>query len=142
MKAERVVFDTNVLISALLIEAGKPFACLRWARANAAIVTSAPLLEELLTRLARPKFRKYRSMVEVAAFVELLATTNAMAAISNTVRAARDPADDMVLETAVTGLADVIVTGDDDLLVLDPFRGIRILAPSTFLSAVGAAEER
>jgi predicted nucleic acid-binding protein len=44
----------------------------------------------------------------------------------------------MVLETAVAGRADCIVTGDQDLLVLDPFQGIRILLPADFLREVGA----
>jgi predicted nucleic acid-binding protein len=47
----------------------------------------------------------------------------------------------MVLETAVTGLADCIVTGDQDLLVLDPFRNIRILTPATFLAALAAEDK-
>ena len=45
----------------------------------------------------------------------------------------RDPKDNMILELAVSGRADVIVTGDQDLLVLDPFQGIRIVTPEAFL---------
>ena len=48
-------------------------------------------------------------------------------------RVCRDKSDDVVLATAVTGKADLIVTGDDDLLVLKEFRGIRILSPRGFL---------
>ena len=50
--------------------------------------------------------------------------------IRERVRACRDPKDDEVLEAAVNGLADCVVTGDADLLALDPFRGIRIQTPS------------
>ena len=49
------------------------------------------------------------------------------------VHACRDPRDDKFLEVAVNGMADLIVTGDDDLLVLDPFRPTRILTPKQFL---------
>ena len=47
--------------------------------------------------------------------------------------ACRDPKDDKFLELAVNGRADVILTGDNDLLVLDPFRGISIIAPAAFV---------
>jgi len=49
------------------------------------------------------------------------------------VHACRDPRDDKFLEVAVNGMADLIVTGDDDLLVLDRFRPTRILTPKQFL---------
>jgi predicted nucleic acid-binding protein len=49
------------------------------------------------------------------------------------VRACRDPHDDKVLEAAVSGRADVLITGDKDLLELNPFRGIAILGPVNFL---------
>jgi putative PIN family toxin of toxin-antitoxin system len=138
MKVERVVFDTNVLISAQLSELGKPFACLCWVRAKATMITAAPLLEDLLTRLSRPKFRKYRTMSEVEDFVDALAATETVVTIKGLVRACRDPNDDMFLEAALAGRADVIITGDEDLLVLDPFESVRIVTPAAFLALVGA----
>jgi putative PIN family toxin of toxin-antitoxin system len=59
MKVERVVLDTNVLISAALLSHGKPFACLSWVLEHATLIASRELLFELETRLARPKFAKY-----------------------------------------------------------------------------------
>ena len=59
MRVERVVLDTNVLISAALSPLGKPFACLEWVLHNATLIVSRELLDELETRLARPKFSKY-----------------------------------------------------------------------------------
>jgi predicted nucleic acid-binding protein len=50
------------------------------------------------------------------------------------VRASRDPKDDKFLDLAVNGRADVVVTGDNDLLALDPFRGIAILTPAAYIS--------
>ena len=52
---------------------------------------------------------------------------------SQPIRASRDPKDDKFLEAAVNGRADVIVTGDKDLLDLDPFRGIAIVTPAAYL---------
>jgi predicted nucleic acid-binding protein len=49
------------------------------------------------------------------------------------IRACRDPRDDKFLEVAVNGRADAIVTGDQDLLVLNPFQGIPILSPAGYL---------
>jgi predicted nucleic acid-binding protein len=54
-------------------------------------------------------------------------------AIPYPIRACRDPRDDKFLEVAVHGRADAIVTGDKDLLELNPFRGIAILTPSAYL---------
>ena len=56
--------------------------------------------------------------------------------ITETVRACRDPKDDMFLEVAVSGKASHIVTGDADLLALGPFRSIAIVAPATYLVQV------
>jgi uncharacterized protein len=59
MKAERVVLDTDVLISAALSAVGKPYACLAWVLENAVLVVSSELLSELETRLTRAKFDRY-----------------------------------------------------------------------------------
>ncbi len=136
MKVKRVVLDTNVLISALLSPAGKPFACLLWGLNNAAILTSHELLSELASRLARPKFEKYASAERRRAFVADLALVSVQVEISGSIKACRDPDDDKLLEVAVLGQADCIVTGDQDLLVLDPFLSVRILTPSAFMEAV------
>lgn len=61
--------------------------------------------------------------------------------ITEPVQTCRDPNDDKILELAVNGHADYIVTGDDDLLVMDPFRGIAIVRPAEFLAFVGAEQE-
>ncbi len=59
MKVERVVLDSNVLISSAISPAGKPFACLKWALDHATLIASRGLIEEVETRLARAKFAKY-----------------------------------------------------------------------------------
>lgn len=136
MRVKRAVLDTNVFISALLSSAGKPFACLSWVLDHATFLASRELLLELETRLRRPKFEKYADENRRRAFVADLALVAVQVEISGTLRACRDPDDDKLLEIAVTGKADCIVTGDQDLLVLDPFHGVRILTPAAFLEAV------
>ena len=58
-----------------------------------------------------------------------------------TIAICRDPKDDKYLELAAAGQADVIVTGDDDLLVLDPFEGIPIVGPAQFLAMLPTARD-
>ena len=125
----RVVFDTNVLYSAL---AAKGFCeeVVDEAVAECDIVWSDPLnqeLESLLTRLYKigPATR-----VALAAYVDLCEFVEPDPLGQ---RVCRDEDDDVVLATALAGKADVIVTGDEDLLVIKKFRGIEILSPRKFL---------
>jgi uncharacterized protein len=138
MKAERVVLDTNVLISAALSSKGKPNACLTWVLENAVLLVSADLLIELETRLARPKFNRYITEARCQSFVAALGLVGVHVPFSGSIRACRDPDDDKLLEIAVSGGGDVIVSGDQDLLVLHPFQGVPILTPAEFLTAVVA----
>lgn len=139
MKAERVVLDTNVLFSAALSPRGKPFACLSWVLDNATLLASRGLLDELDTRLARPKFSRYVDEARRRAFVADLALTSVLIEVRGIVKLCRDPDDDKLLEILVAGGADCLVTGDQDLLVLNPFQGIPILAPARFLEAVAVS---
>jgi uncharacterized protein len=136
MRVERVVLDTNVLISAILSPLGKPFACLSWVLDNAILLVSSELLDELESRLARSKFSKYVDDQRRRAFVADLRLSAVQVELSGLVRASRDPDDDKLLEIAVCGRADCLVTGDQDLLVLHPFQGIPILTPAGFLATV------
>ena len=139
MKAERVVLDTNVLISAALSPHGKPFACLSWVLDNATLLTSQELLTELETRLGRPKFTKYVDEARRRAFVADLALSTVLVEVRGVVKLCRDPDDDKLLEIIVAGGADCLVTGDQDLLVLNPFQGVPILTPAAFLEAMAEA---
>jgi uncharacterized protein len=136
MRVERVVLDTNVLISAVLSPHGKPFACLNWIFDNATLLVSRELLEEVETRLARPKFTKYIDDSRRRAFVADLALSAVQVELPGILRFCRDPEDDKLLEIAVVGRADCLVTGDQDLLVLHPFWRIPILTPAGFLAAL------
>ncbi len=61
--------------------------------------------------------------------------------ITETVQACRDPDDDKILELAVNGGGDYIVTGDDDLPVLNPFRGIAIVSPAELLAIASTVDQ-
>ena len=140
MRAERCVVDTNVLISALLQPSGRTAAALEAMRAaGGVLIFSDETFAELAARLARPKFDRYVDQMIRRQFLSDLAAVAEWVAIEGTVRACRDRDDDKFLETAISGEADCIVTGDRDLLALDPFEGVAIVTPRDFLSAVGHA---
>jgi putative PIN family toxin of toxin-antitoxin system len=140
MKAERVVLDTNVLISALLQPSGRTGEVLEAIRAaGGALLFSDETFEELASRLMRPKFDRYVAEAIRRRFLADLAGVAGWVAVTGAVRACRDPDDDKFLETAINGEADCIVSGDADMLVLDPFEGVRILTPRQFLETVRSA---
>lgn len=131
--SRRYVFDTNTLISAALFENGKPGRAFRHALRNGQVLLSQPTFDEVDEVLAREKFDDYLSLEERAAFIEALVARSWFADPSEQVQACRDPDDDKFLELAVSEEADCIVSGDQDLLALHPFRGIPIVKPAAFL---------
>jgi putative PIN family toxin of toxin-antitoxin system len=134
MKArERVVLDTIALVSRLLLPVSVPGRAVRKAVDEAELLVSEATLEKLADVLARAKLDPYVTIAERQEFIRLLGRIAELVPIVYPVRACRDPRDDKFLELAVNGEADLIVTGDDDLLVLDPFRDIPILTPAAYL---------
>jgi putative PIN family toxin of toxin-antitoxin system len=143
MRAERCVVDSNVLISALLQPSGGTGAALEHIRAaGGVLIFSDETFAELASRLTRPKFDRYVDQAIRRQFLSDLAAVAEWVAITGAVQACRDPDDDKVLETAINGEADCIVTGDADLLALDPFEGVTIITPRDFLGAVGHARQK
>lgn len=132
----RCVFDTNVLVSALLFDASKPaqafFAALRYGE----VLLSADVISEVSEVLGREKFRRYVTEEERERFLRNLLQEAKLIEIEETIQACRDPKDDKFLELAVNGNADCIVSGDDDLLTLGPFKSVAILTPNDFLDAL------
>lgn len=143
MRAERVVVDSNVLISALLQPSGRTAAVLETIRAVGGVLLFADeTFEELASRLSRPKFDRYVARATRERFLADLAAVGEWVAITGAVRACRDPDDDKFLEVALNGAADCLVSGDGDLLALGAFEGVAILTPRDFLEVAGEARER
>jgi uncharacterized protein len=130
---ERVVVDTNVLISRLLVPASASGRALRRAVDSGQLLVSEATMEELATVLGRSKFDPYLSIADRQEFIRLLGRIAEMIPIVRVVRACRDPRDDKFLEVAVNGRAGLIITGDRDLLELNPFMEIAILSPAAYL---------
>jgi putative PIN family toxin of toxin-antitoxin system len=97
------------------------------------ILLSEATNDELLEVLGRPKFQPYFNRQKISGLLAMLPDFSDFVSVTSTVQACRDPRDDKFLSLAVDGKADVIVTGDADLLALDPFHGARILTPRKFL---------
>ena len=129
----RVVFDVNVLVSALLFTNSVPRQAFNKALLQGIILISETLKEELTRVLARDKFSRYVYLAEREEFFDGLIRDSTLVEITESIHVCRDPKDDRVLELAVCGNAAYIVTGDADLLVLNPFRGIEVLRPADFL---------
>ena len=133
MPPPRFVFDTNVIVSADLFDDSVPARALSLALDLGTLLMSEALIEELRTVLSRPRFDRYATPAEREEFLQDLMRETETVEITEAVQACRDPNDDKILELAVNGRADYIVTGDDDLLVMHPFRGISIVRPAEFL---------
>ena len=88
--------------------------------------------------IARPRIAELIEPASVAWIRKLIAAAEVVT-ISERIVACRDPTDDKFLELAVNGKADLVVTGDADLLVLNPFREIPIVAPATFVQGAARA---
>ena len=139
----RIVFDTNVLLSALFFKSGLSSAVLNYTLVTYDLIISDWILNEFVTKLNSPDFRKknrnYRfdeaTLQRLTTFVQqafaVATPTNALPTLC------RDPDDNHILQLAEFVGADYLITGDKDLLVLDPFGPCRIVSPKTFAQAVG-----
>lgn len=140
MKAERLVVDSNVLISALLSPGGTPRRVLDRLAAEAAILLfSDETLAELVVRLSKPKFDSYRTFEQMESFLDWLAELGEWVEPTLEIEACRDKDDNKFLAVALSGEADCLITGDADLLALDPFEGLPILTPAAFLTAAAGS---
>jgi len=135
----RAVVDTNILIRALIKPQGTVGPVLTHLRdGDYTLLYADPLLDELIAKLTLPRIRnKYHlSDEDVETVLALILLRGEPVTPQRRITACRDPKDNIVLEVAVDGGADFIVTGDNDLLVLHPFEGIPIIGPAEFLRAL------
>lgn len=131
-----IVFDASTIVSAALKTDSIPERALRRAQEVDVLALSAAVEAEIAEVLARPKFATaipaprretlLRTLREAAIWFDPVAR----------VADCRDPKDDKYLELALASGSETIVSSDDDLLVLHPWRGIRILRPADYLRLV------
>jgi putative PIN family toxin of toxin-antitoxin system len=129
----RVVLDTNVVVSALLLAGSISRQAFDKALNRGTLLISAPTLLELTEVLHRPQFNKYLLEEERMRFLVGLLKESELVETTEAITDCRDPKDNKFLELALCGKADCIISGDDDLLVLNPFREIAIITPRELL---------
>jgi putative PIN family toxin of toxin-antitoxin system len=133
----RIIIDTNVIISAFLKPRSLPRRVLQTTLQDHTLLLSIALFLELEERLLSSKFDRYVSRKVREEFLQSLPSLAAYVTVTTNITDCRDPKDNKFLALAVDGHADLIITGDHDLLALKPFRGIDILAPGNFLERLG-----
>jgi uncharacterized protein len=128
----RIVVDTNIFASAALKQSSWPGEVVRWLDRYGGLLKSAATEAQVFEVLLRPYFvpRVSPSFIDG---VRRIFSQAELVTINERVVACRDPTDDKFLEPAVNGRADALVTGDLDLLILNPFRGLPIVTPGVFV---------
>jgi len=127
----RVVFDTNILVSALVFPGGRGEEALhRIVEERDELVLSKPILDELLGILGRKFAREAEELAHAAVFLSELAL---MVKPRRRLHVVKDEPDNRILECAIAGRADAVVTGDRALLKLHEYRGVRILSLREYL---------
>ena len=131
----KIVADTNTLVSALIGKRLRSF-IESHKQGRFELCFSTKTFSELLQVLERPRLQKYYSIKHKEDFLKALARNSTVVDPKNEIQMCRDPKDNQFLECAVEAEVDYLVTGDQDLLILDPFEGIEIIPPSQFLERI------
>lgn len=130
---DRFVIDTNVFVSAIALPSSVPRQAVDKALARGLVLFSEATMSELSEVLFRSKFDQYSSIEARTLFLAQLKRASESVRILQAVRECRDPKDDKFLEVALNGRADLVITGDADLLTLHPWRDIAIVTPGEYL---------
>lgn len=139
---ERVVFDTSTLVGAALKVGSKPHRALMLAFGSCVLCGSEQLLAELAEVLNRSYFERRLTPTDRATFLAMIRKNMETYRIEETALVSLDPPcrdvnDNFILALASGSQADAIVSSDQDLLVLHPWRGIAILTPAEFVAKLG-----
>jgi uncharacterized protein len=132
----RSVVDTNGFVSAVVSSVSVPRKAVDKALDQSVLLLSQATLDELTEVLFRSKLDRYVSQKERRVFLSQLESVAEFVPSIRIVRECRDPKDDKFLEVGLNGRADLIITGDKDLLGMNPWRGIEILSPRDYWQRV------
>jgi putative PIN family toxin of toxin-antitoxin system len=133
-----IVFDVSTLIGAAIRHDSSPARALRHALKIDQVAVSETVLVELFDVLQRPRLARFVDPDLRAALLSQLLELGVRFTSTSRVTDCRDPKDDKYLELALAADAVTIVSSDYDLLILDPWRGVRILTPAAYLAEAGA----
>jgi uncharacterized protein len=138
MNETRIVIDTGVAVSAILLPRSVPRQAFDAAAARGKLLVSEATVAELDEVLRRPKFNKYIPEEKRLEFLAALVQEAEQVEVTEAITACRDAKDDKFLELAASGKASHIISGDADLLALHPFQGIAVVTPQAFLTSLPA----
>jgi putative PIN family toxin of toxin-antitoxin system len=125
--------DTNVFASAILFPRSVPRQVVDHALDHGVVIFSDATMSELAEVLSRSKFDSFVSRADRELFLAQIESAAEFVPLIQLVRACRDPKDDKFLEVALNGRADVIITGDADLLRMHPWKDVAVLSPANYL---------
>ncbi len=132
MSKWRIILDTNVLISGLLLSSSTSQQVFDQVTETETLLISEETFTEIYETFIRKKFNKYLSLEKRLQFIYSLRNKAEIVNITSEISICRDPKDNKILELAVSGQANFIITGDKDLLVLNPFQTIEIITVNEF----------
>ena len=134
----KVVLDTNIVVSAAICEDGNPAKIFEMLLLEEITNhTTEQIIDEIKKVMARPKITKRLSMVEVGFIVSNFERFSQKIKTKEVINEVKDdPDDNKFIECAVAASADYIITGDEHLLKIEEFRGIRIVSCTEFLEIV------
>lgn len=132
-KDARVILDTNLWISFLITNNYTQLDEILFSR-NCILIFSAEFLEEFLTVVKRPKFRRFFSQDDIELLIETIQEYAIFIEVTSKVEVCRDSKDDFLLSLSKDSKADFLITGDKDLLVLEKFESTRILTITDFIN--------
>lgn len=132
----RVVFDTNVWVSRLLLANSVPARAVDTALYEHDIVVSESSMEELADVLSRDKFDKYVPREDRVDFVRSVLQVATMVPVLSEIVDCRDPKDNRILALALDSGSECVISGDRNLVTLSPWRRIAIVPPGVFQDSV------
>lgn len=130
---KRIILDTNLWVSFLISGKCERLDILLFDH-HCKLLFSKELLEEFLEVTRRPKLRKYFELDDLTELLEVIEEYSEMVEVSTSVDLCRDPKDNFLLSLGIDGKADYLLTGDNDLLVIEKVGDLRICTISDFLS--------
>ena len=132
IKEKRIILDTNLWISFLIT---KDISKLdnRIFTGETILIFSQELLNEFITVVSRPKFKKYFSQEDIIEILDIIDQQAEFVEVRNDIKKCRDEKDNFLLSLAVDGNADFLITGDEDLLELKEIEKTQIVTINQYL---------
>ena len=134
--AERIVVDTNTIISGILLPGSVPGRLLSFLAERATLIFSPATRDELLRVIAREKFDRYVTFGARERAVTVLVRDSEIVIPRRVFHVCRDPKDDKFIDAAHAGKADCLISGDDDLIALREFERVPILTAKRYLARI------